>query len=158
MTTEEIKKPFLSVTEIQKRIPHRFPFLLIDKVDSFEHGPDEDKLVGRKIVCTKNITINEPYFQGHFPDNPVMPGVLQVESMAQAGAIACVPGSDDKMEVLIAKISDAKFRRPVVPGDCLKVYAEILSEKRGLLSVRCEMRCEGELVSEVSVLAKIFLK
>lgn len=154
----ETKKPFLSILEIQKRIPHRFPFLLIDRVDSFEHGPDEDKLIGRKIVCTKNVTINEFFFQGHFPDNPVMPGVLQVESMAQAGAIACVPGENEKMDVLIAKISDAKFRKPVVPGDTLKVCAEIISEKRGILNVKCEMYCDGDLVSEVSVLAKVFLK
>ena len=151
-------KEFLNILEIQKRIPHRFPFLLIDRVDSFEHGPDPQKFAGRKIVCTKNVTMNEPYFQGHFPNNPVMPGVLQVESMAQAGAIACVPNEEDKMDVLIAKISEAKFRRPVVPGDTLKVHAEILSEKRGLLWVRCEMKCEGQVVSQVQVMAKIFMK
>lgn len=151
-------KVFLNSIEIQKRIPHRFPFLLIDRVDSFSHGPDEKKLVGRKIVCTKNVTFNEPFFQGHFPNNPVMPGVLQVEAMAQAGAIACVPGEDDKVDVLIAKISDARFRKPVVPGDTLKVHAEIVAEKRGVLSVKCEMYCDGELVSNVQVMAKIFLK
>ncbi|MCJ8276179.1 MAG: hypothetical protein HRT44_11070, partial [Bdellovibrionales bacterium] len=100
----------------------------------------------------------EPYFQGHFPNNPVMPGVLQVESMAQAGALACVPGDDDQMDVLIAKISEAKFRKPVVPGDTLKVHAEITNEKRGILSVKCEIRCEEQVVAQVEVMAKIFIK
>ena len=152
------QKVFLDINEIQKRIPHRFPFLLIDKVDSFEHGPDSEKVVGRKIVCTKNVTINEPFFQGHFPGNPVMPGVLQVESMAQAGAIACVPGGNDKVGVLIAKISEARFRKQVTPGDTLKVHAEIIAEKRGVLSVKCEMYCDGQLVSNAQVMAKIFMK
>lgn len=149
---------FLTITQIQERIPHRFPFLLIDRVLSFEHGPDKEKYVGRKVVARKNVSMNEPYFSGHFPDNPVMPGVLQVEAMAQTGAIACVPDSSDKIDVLIAKISEAKFKKPVVPGDTLELHAEITAEKRGLLFVSCKAFCDSQVVAQAEVLAKVFKK
>lgn len=148
-------KTFLNINEIQKRIPHRFPFLLIDRVLDFQYGTDPERFLGRKIVARKNVTMNEPYFTGHFPDNPVMPGVLQVEAMAQAGAIACAPAEGEAIEVLIAKIMDAKFKKPVTPGDCLEIHAEISKEKRGILQVDCKMFCDSQLVSEVSVMAKV---
>lgn len=150
------KNPYLDVIEIQKRIPHRFPFLLIDKIISYQPGPDPQKKTGRKIIAIKNVTINEHYFAGHFPNKPVMPGVLQVEAMAQAGAVACVPSEDDRMDVLIAKISEAKFRRPVVPGDTLEIHAEIILDRGSLVELTGKMFCEGKLVSEVEMLAKIF--
>ncbi len=150
------KKVFLDILEIQKRIPHRFPFLLIDRVDSYTPGPNEKSKVGRKVIARKNVTMNEPFFQGHFPHKPIMPGVLQVEAMAQAGALACLPTSDDLLDVLIAKIEDARFRRPVIPGDVLEIHAEILKEKSGVLVVKCETYCDGELVADVNVTAKIF--
>lgn len=143
------------IKQIQKKIPHRFPFLLIDRVLSFEPGPDKNSMKGRKIVARKNVTMNEPYFVGHFPDNPVMPGVLQVEAMAQAGALACVPEDDGAVDVLFAKINGAKFKRQVVPGDTLEIHAEITGEKAGILSVDCKMFCEGQLVSEASIMAKV---
>lgn len=149
---------FLDIRDIQKRIPHRFPFLLIDRVLSFEFGEDKEAFKGRKVVARKCVTMNEPFFQGHFPDNPVMPGVLQVEAMAQAGALACVPNTDDQIDVLIAKIGEARFKKPVVPGDVLEVHAEITNEKRGLVSVDCKMFCEGQLVSQVNVMAKVTKK
>ena len=149
---------YLTITEIQKRMPHRFPFLLIDRVLSFEHGPDPKKFTGRKVVARKNVTINEPYFMGHFPGNPVMPGVLQVEAMAQAGAIACAPDSVDQIEVLIAKISEAKFKRQVTPGDTLEIHAEIIAEKSSILTVSCQMYCDSILVSQVRVMAKVLKK
>lgn len=151
-------KPLIDVIGIRKRIPHRFPFLLIDRVEKFEHGPDKKKFLGRKVVATKNVSVNEPYFTGHFPDEPIMPGVLQVEAMAQAGALACVPEDNEKMDVLIAKINGAKFRRKVIPGDVLEIHAEIISEKGTILGLRCEAYSFGELVSEVELMAKIFLK
>jgi len=151
-------KPYLSITEIQKRMPHRFPFLLIDRVLSFEHGPDPKKYVGRKVVARKNVTMNEPYFTGHFPNNPVMPGVLQVEAMAQAGAIACAPEMDNQIDVLIAKISEAKFKKQVTPGDTLEIHAEIIAEKSSILTVSCQAYCDSVLVSQVRVMAKIFKK
>jgi len=151
-------KSSLSILEIQKKIPHRFPFLLIDRVLHFEHGPDPKKFVGRKVIARKNVTVNEPYFTGHFPNNPVMPGVLQVEAMAQAGAIACAPDVDDQIDVLIAKISEAKFRKQVTPGDVIEIHAEILAEKSSIVTVACKMFVEGQLVSEVQVMAKVFKK
>lgn len=152
------QSPFLTITEIQDRLPHRFPFLLIDRVLHFEYGPDKSVFKGRKIVARKNVTFNEPYFVGHFPTNPVMPGVLQVEAMAQAGAMACAPEVDEAIDVLIAKISDARFRRPVVPGDTLELHAEIINEKRGLLVVECKALCDGVVVSDVTLTAKVTTK
>jgi 3-hydroxyacyl-[acyl-carrier-protein] dehydratase len=150
------RKIFLDNLEIQKRLPHRYPFLLIDTVDTYTAGPDPDSKVGRKVVARKNVTFNEPFFQGHFPHRPIMPGVLQVEAMAQAGALCCLPTADKLLDVLIAKISDARFRRPVVPGDVLEIHAEILKEKANILVVKCETFCEGELVADVLITAKIF--
>jgi beta-hydroxyacyl-ACP dehydratase FabZ len=152
MSTESLS---LNIQQIQKRIPHRFPFLLIDRVLEFHHGPDPQKYLGRKIVARKNVTMNEPYFVGHFPDNPVMPGVLQVEAMAQAGALACAPDDNDSVDVLLAKINGAKFKRPVVPGDCLQVTAEITKEMAGILTVDCQVTCDGHLVAEASIMAKV---
>ena len=148
----------IDINEIQERLPHRFPFLLIDRVLGFTHGPDPLKYMGRKVVVRKNVTINEPYFVGHFPGNPVMPGVLQVEAMAQAGAIACAPDKADKIDVLIAKITEAKFKRPVIPGDVLEIHAEVKAEKSSILTVFCQAFCDGVLVSQVQVMAKIIKK
>ncbi len=145
----------LDIQKIQKRIPHRFPFLLIDRVLKFEHGPDATKYTGRKIVARKNVTMNEPYFVGHFPDNPVMPGVLQVEAMAQAGALACAPDDNDSVDVLFAKIISAKFKRQVTPGDTLEIQAHVLKEKSGILTVECQTHCDGQLVSEATIMAKV---
>lgn len=154
----EAKPPYLDVLEIRKRIPHRYPFLFIDRILSFETGPDPKMRVGRKIIARKNVTVNEEYFQGHFPHAPIMPGVLQVEAMAQAGALACVVGEDGNLDVRIAKIEEARFRRPVVPGDTLEIHAIITKEKAGLLCVEAEARCDGEQVAQVKIWAKVFPK
>lgn len=150
------RKVFLDIIDIQKRLPHRFPFLLIDRVDSYTPGPNPASKVGRKVIARKNVTLNEPYFTGHFPHKPIMPGVLQVEAMAQAGALACLPTTDELLDVLIAKIEEARFRRPVIPGDVLEIHAEIMKEKAGILVVKCETYCDNELVADVSITAKIF--
>lgn len=152
----ETKQPYLDVLAIRKRIPHRYPFLLIDRVDTYEAGPNPELRVGRKVVARKNVTVNEQYFQGHFPHAPVMPGVLQVEAMAQAGALACVAGEDENLDVRIAKIEEARFRRPVVPGDTLIIHAKVTKEKAGLVCVQCETFCDGEPVAEVIIWAKVF--
>lgn len=148
----------LNILEIQKKLPHRFPFLLIDRVLSFTHGPDPQKFIGRKVIARKNVTVNEPYFVGHFPNNPVMPGVLQVEAMAQAGAIACAPDANDQIEVLIAKITEAKFKRPVTPGDVLEIHAEIVGDRSSIVTVSCQSYVDSQLVAEVQVMAKVFQK
>ncbi|MCB9073078.1 MAG: 3-hydroxyacyl-ACP dehydratase FabZ [Bdellovibrionaceae bacterium] len=149
-------KPYLNVLDIWKRIPHRYPFLLIDRVDTFENGPDPKTRVGRKVVARKNITVNEQYFQGHFPHMPIMPGVLQVEAIAQAGALACVVGEDENLDVRIARIESARFRRPVVPGDTLEIHAEITKEKAGILALKGAAYVDKELATEVEIIAKVF--
>ena len=136
----------LSSEEILGLLPHRFPFALVDRV--IEHVP------GQKAVALKNITINEPQFQGHFPDRPLMPGVLIVESMAQVGGIIVTQMPDlPKGLFVFAGINNVKFRRPVIPGDQLVITCELLSIKRqrfgkvkGQVHVDGKLVCSGELM------------
>ena len=130
----------LSSEEILGLLPHRFPFALIDRV--IEHIP------GKKAVALKNVTINEPQFQGHFPDRPLMPGVLIVESMAQVGGIIVTQMPElPKGLFVFAGINNVKFRRPVVPGDQLLITCELLSIKRQRFGkVKGEAHVEGKLV------------
>lgn len=130
----------LSSEEILGLLPHRFPFALIDRV--IEHVP------GKKAVALKNVTINEPQFQGHFPERPLMPGVLIVESMAQVGGIIVTQMPDlPKGLFVFAGINNVKFRRPVVPGDQLVITCELLSIKRQRFGkVKGEAHVDGKLV------------
>ena len=130
----------LSSEEILGLLPHRFPFALIDRV--IEHVP------GKKAVALKNVTINEPQFQGHFPERPLMPGVLIVESMAQVGGVIVTQMPDlPKGLFVFAGINNVKFRRPVVPGDQLVITCELLSIKRKRFGkVKGEAHVDGNLV------------
>lgn len=130
----------LSSEEILGLLPHRFPFALIDRV--IEHVP------GKKAVALKNVTINEPQFQGHFPERPLMPGVLIVESMAQVGGIIVTQMPDlPKGLFVFAGINNVKFRRPVIPGDQLVITCELLSIKRKRFGkVKGEAHVDGKLV------------
>ena len=130
----------LSSEEILGLLPHRFPFALIDRV--IEHVP------GKKAVALKNVTINEPQFQGHFPDRPLMPGVLIVESMAQVGGIIVTQMPDlPKGLFVFAGINNVKFRRPVFPGEQLIITCELLSIKRQRFGkVKGEAHVDGKLV------------
>jgi len=130
----------LSSQEILGLLPHRFPFALVDRV--IEQVP------GKKAVALKNITINEPQFQGHFPDRPLMPGVLIVEAMAQVGGIIVTQIPDlPKGLFVFAGINNVKFRRPVVPGDQLVITCELLSIKRQRFGkVKGEAQVDGKLV------------
>ncbi len=136
----------LSSEEILGLLPHRFPFALIDRV--IDHIP------GKKAIALKNVTINEPQFQGHFPERPLMPGVLIVESMAQVGGIIVTQMPDlPKGLFVFAGINNVKFRRPVVPGDQLVITCELLSIKRqrfgkvkGEAHVNGKLVCSGELM------------
>ena len=130
----------LTSEEILGLLPHRFPFALVDRV--LEHVP------GKKAVALKNITINEPQFQGHFPDRPLMPGVLIVESMAQVGGIIVTQMPDlPKGLFVFAGINNVKFRRPVIPGDQLVITCELLSIKRQRFGkVKGEAHVDGKLV------------
>ena len=133
----------MDIKEIMEIIPHRYPFLLIDKVESLE---------GNKIVAIKNVTVNENYFQGHFPAEAVMPGVLIIEALAQTGAVAILSKNEFKGKIAyFAGIDKAKFRRKVIPGDILRLEVEITKLRGragigyGIAYVDDKKVCEGEL-------------
>ncbi len=135
-------------------LPHRQPFLLIDRViehDTFGPG----SRLGRKVVAIKNVTYNEPFFAGHFPHRAVMPGVLIIEAMAQASAIACWRESDPKMDVAIGRIGETRIRRPVVPGDQLILRGEVIKDRGQTVVLRTSAHVGDELVTEAEILASV---
>ena len=151
--------PHYDVNQIMQLLPHRYPFLLVDRVERVDKPPikDGESRAGWKLWATKSVTFNEPYFPGHFPHRPIMPGVLQVEAMAQAAALIIVEPGKPRLDVLIAAINEAKFRRAVVPGDVLEICAEIKKDRGSMIVVKCEAKVRGKLVAEAEVLAKVFL-
>ena len=132
----------LDVNEIMKLLPHRFPFLLVDRVLEIE--PE------KKIVGLKNVTMNEPFFPGHFPGHPVMPGVLIVEAMAQVAAILVYSSSEDNKDKItyFVGIDNTKFRKPVVPGDQLRLELEVIGCRRGIYTFSGKAYVDGKLVTE----------
>jgi 3-hydroxyacyl-[acyl-carrier-protein] dehydratase len=135
----------LGPAEIRDLIPHRYPFLLVDRIEELEPGV--------RAVGIKNVTQNEPFFQGHFPDYPVMPGVLVVEAMAQVGAVGVMAGGEHKDKLaLFAGIDGVRFRRQVLPGDVMRMEVEIerlkgrVGRGRGRATVGDERVCEAELM------------
>lgn len=148
-------EPALTTVDILGILPHRYPFLMIDKVLSLEHSPGKSR-VGSKIVCVKNVTANEEFFSGHFPNYPIMPGVMQLEVMAQAAALAVFRKTDPPKDFFMAGVQDVRFRKPVVPGDTLTVYAEIIKDRNLQMIVsKCEIKVDNQMVSEATVLAAI---
>jgi len=143
-----------TIEDILKVMPHRQPFLLVDRVIE-EYDPGHKNKVGRKIVAIKNVTYNEPFFAGHFPHRPIMPGVLILEAMAQAAGLACVRPGDPKMDVVVARFSEVRFHRPVVPGDQLVMESEVLKDRGSFFANRCRATVDGELVTEFEVLASV---
>lgn len=143
---EAVQLP-IDVTRIQQVLPHRYPFLLVDRVVEFE--------AHKRIVAHKNVSINEPCFQGHFPGHPVMPGVLVIEALAQAGGILTQLSrgtvADNKLFYLV-KIDNARFSRMVVPGDVLELHVEIKRIIRTMTFYTCVARVAGELVATAEVL------
>ncbi|MGA6540064.1 3-hydroxyacyl-ACP dehydratase FabZ [Stenotrophomonas sp. NPDC101269] len=136
------------ITEIQALIPHRYPFLLVDKVVSINY----DK---RTIVATKNVSINEPFFQGHFPGQPIMPGVLIIEAMAQAGGVLTqlTLGRDAQSKLFyMVKVDKARFSKQVVPGDVLEMHVEIKRVIRNMAVYDCVAKVDGEIVACAEVL------
>jgi 3-hydroxyacyl-[acyl-carrier-protein] dehydratase len=138
----------MDTKKILEVLPHRYPFLLVDKVVSLEHSKDPKNRTGSKIVALKNVTMNEPFFQGHYPVLPVMPGVVQIEAMAQAACHAYARSGEDTNIYFIAAINEAKFRRVVVPGDTLMLHAEILKDRGSILIVKTEAKVDGQVASE----------
>jgi 3-hydroxyacyl-[acyl-carrier-protein] dehydratase len=145
----EAKGQTLETTDIMRLLPHRYPFLLVDRI--VERRGDEYG------VGIKNVTANEPHFQGHFPGRPVMPGVLIVEGMAQTAGVMCAAahGFDKPMSVLFLTIDKAKFRKPVVPGDTLEYRMTRTARRKTMWWFRGEAYVGGELVAEAEVGAMI---
>ena len=138
--------PELNTTEILNILPHRYPFMLVDKIVEFEKGGD-------RIVGIKNLTFNELFFQGHFPDNPVMPGVLQLEAMAQvAGVMLNLRDGNEGKVAYFMSINNAKFRRPVFPGDQLRMVIEADRIRSRMASVKGKAYVGDELVSEADLM------
>jgi 3-hydroxyacyl-[acyl-carrier-protein] dehydratase len=140
----------LDIVQIMELLPHRYPFLLVDKVIELDQG--------KRIVAIKNVTINEPFFQGHFPNFPVMPGVLIVEAMAQVAAIMAYlladKDSGDKVSYFMA-IDKCRFRKPVKPGDTLRIEIDTIYHKRGIWSVSGKAYVDDTLVTEAELKATL---
>ncbi|MFK8138671.1 MAG: 3-hydroxyacyl-ACP dehydratase FabZ [Bdellovibrionales bacterium] len=146
----------IGTSELLKVLPHRYPFLLIDRVESIEGGSVEDRK-GRKIVALKNVTANEPHFQGHFPAYPIMPGVLILESMAQACAMCCyIPLPEgEHYDFFIASSNNTKFRRQVLPGDQLVMKVECIKDKKRMILFDCKVFVDDKLVAESEIMASV---
>jgi UDP-3-O-[3-hydroxymyristoyl] N-acetylglucosamine deacetylase / 3-hydroxyacyl-[acyl-carrier-protein] dehydratase len=142
------KAPLLDVQQIEKTLPHRYPFLLVDKVM---------ELTDKVVIAIKNVTYNEPFFQGHFPNNSVMPGVLQVEALAQAGGLLAIPrNTEDKYDTYFLKIDNCKFKQKVVPGDTLILKMELINPiRRGIVEMRGTIFVGDKLVTEATLVAQI---
>lgn len=139
----------MKIQNIKKLLPHRYPFLLVDRVLEM----DDDR-----IYTLKNVTVNEDFFNGHFPHQPIMPGVLQVEALAQSGCIyimdQLIESVDDQL-VVFSAIKNAKFKRNVVPGDQLKMEVEITGHRRNFVMMKGEARVEDEIACELEASAAI---
>ena len=137
------------IQEILEFLPHRYPFLLIDRITEFESQ--------KRLVAIKNVTINEPFFQGHFPGYPIMPGVLVVEAMAQAGGIIMLHEIEDRASKLVVftGIERAKFRRPVVPGDSLILEVTALRIGSKVQKMRGEAKVDGQIAAEAEIMCII---
>ena len=139
----------LDITQIQAILPHRYPFLLVDRIIEYE--------MGKRVVGIKNVTMNEPFFQGHFPGAPVMPGVLIVEAMAQTAGVmmlASIPDRESKL-VFFTGIDGAKFRKPVVPGDQLRLELTVLKYRGRYIRLRGEAYVDGVLVAEAEIASSL---
>src|SRR6185437_9431126 len=138
----------LDINEIREILPHRYPFLLVDRIVEME--PD-------RVVGIKNVTANEPFFQGHFPDFPVMPGVLIIEAMAQAAGVLVLKSMEDRHNklVLLVAVENARFRRPVVPGDCLRMEMKVIKRKASVAKMAGVATVDGNVVAEVEVMCKL---
>ena len=141
----------MDIHEILELLPHRYPFLLIDRVLSID--PD------KSIVALKNVTINEPFFPGHYPHHPVMPGVLIIEAMAQAAALLSFKSTgskpDEKSVYSFAGIDGARFKRPVSPGDQMIIKVELLRSMRGLFKFSAAVEVDGQLAAEAELMCTV---
>ena len=139
----------MDVIEIRKYLPHRYPFLLVDRIMDLEPG--------KRVCGLKNVTINEPFFQGHFPGHPIMPGVLIIEAMAQAGGVLLLTSLEDSRGKLVffIGIDNARFRRPVLPGDVLTLECELVKLRGPIAKMRGIARVGDEKVAEADLMASL---
>jgi 3-hydroxyacyl-[acyl-carrier-protein] dehydratase len=140
--------PLLDIQEIRDILPHRYPMLLVDSILELEEA---------RIVGIKNVTVNEPFFVGHFPEFPVMPGVLVVEAMAQVAGVLVlkhIPDRKNKL-VLLASIEQAKFRRPVRPGDQLRIEMKVTKRKASIAKMHGQATVDGLVVAEAELMCKL---
>lgn len=145
----DIKEQMIDIGEIQEILPHRYPFLLVDRILEIEPG--------KRIVGFKNVTINEPFFQGHFPKHPIMPGVLIIESMAQVGGVLAfksTQGNEGQL-VFFLGIDKAKFRKPVYPGDQLRIEVEVIQERPPFWRLKGMAYVDGKLAAEAELKAML---
>ena len=137
----------MNVTEIRRFLAHRYPFLLVDRVTQFESG--------KSLTAIKNVTINEPFFNGHFPDQPIMPGVLIIEALAQAtgllGFRTMGEEPQEDMLYILVGVDKVKFKKQVVPGDQLELYAEVLRHKGKMWIFKTEARVDGEIATTAEI-------
>ncbi|NOR14695.1 MAG: 3-hydroxyacyl-ACP dehydratase FabZ [Candidatus Aminicenantes bacterium] len=139
----------MDIEKILEHLPHRYPFLLVDRVLEIEKG--------QSIVAIKNVTVNEPFFQGHFPQYKVMPGVLIIESLAQAGGVLLyysIPDAERTL-VFLTKVNNAKFRRPVIPGDQLVLKVQIAKQKNRFCQIKAKAYVDDEIVAEAEIMASL---
>ena len=139
----------IDICGIMRSIPHRYPFLLVDRIVEMEPG--------KRIVAYKNVTMNEPFFQGHFPGAPIMPGVLIIEAMAQAGAVLLLHDMEDRESKLVffTGIDHARFRRTVVPGDQISLTLEVLKLRSRTCKLKGRAEVDGQLAAEAEILSAL---
>lgn len=139
----------MDIARILERLPHRYPFLLVDRIIEVEGTT--------RVVGLKNVTINEPFFQGHFPGHPIMPGVLIVEAMAQTGGVLLLDAIENPQEkvVYFMSLDGVKFRRPVVPGDQLRMEVEVLQNRGRTVRLKGTATVDGTVVAEAEMMARI---
>jgi 3-hydroxyacyl-[acyl-carrier-protein] dehydratase len=146
-----VSEPVLNVQQIQQLLPHRYPFLLVDRI--IELVPEQ------RVVGVKCVTMNEPFFAGHFPGHPVMPGVLILEALAQTAAVMTLTTLPEEKRagkvIYFMAIDGARFRKPVVPGDRLELHCQMVRNKGAVMKVRGEAKVEGQVVAEGDFMAML---
>ncbi len=148
MIKEQNKSDF-NIEEILEILPQRYPFVLIDRITNF--------ISGERCTAIKNVSVNEPYFQGHFPEKPIMPGVLILESMAQAGSFLVLYNLEDPLSkgMFFSAVEKSKFRKPIVPGDQIKFEMKLLKFRLGTVKISGKAYVDNELVAEAILLATL---